>query len=158
MPNEYNDRLCAYVDILGFGRLIERLRQEKREWQQLRGLLQRIYAPGPAAAASSVDFKAQSISDAVAMSVSVSNDGLLHLCSVLQGMTLDLLEKGYFVRGAIAKGRLYHDDKMVFGEALVDAFHMETQVVRFPYGAERNLSNRQKSHGQGLQTLLPLFR
>jgi hypothetical protein len=31
-----------------------------------------------------------------------------------------------------AKGFLYHDDKMVFGEALIHAYQIESQIVKYP--------------------------
>jgi hypothetical protein len=68
----------------------------------------------------------------VAISTAVNTDGLLHLFYVLEGLTIDLLFEGYFTRGAIVKGHLYHDDKMVFGDALVNAFHLESKVARYP--------------------------
>jgi hypothetical protein len=42
------------------------------------------------------------------------------------------LHEGYFLRGAICKGRLFHDETAVFGEALVKAHGLESQIVNFP--------------------------
>jgi hypothetical protein len=42
------------------------------------------------------------------------------------------LHEGYFLRGAICKGRLFHDETAVFGEALVKAHGSESQIVNFP--------------------------
>jgi hypothetical protein len=50
----------------------------------------------------------------------------------LKALSMHLLSQGYFIRGAIVKGRLHHDDKMVFGEALVQAYDLETKVVQYP--------------------------
>ncbi len=36
------------------------------------------------------------------------------------------------MRGAIVKDRLYHDDQIVFGSALVRAYELESSVVNFP--------------------------
>ena len=36
------------------------------------------------------------------------------------------------MRGAIVKGSLYHDDSMVFGEALIRAYRFEQDVARYP--------------------------
>lgn len=66
------------------------------------------------------------------MSAAVNQFGLEHLCHALTDLTCNLLYQGFFVRGAIVKGRLYHDDQMVFGEALVRAYSMEQEVVRYP--------------------------
>jgi hypothetical protein len=43
-----------------------------------------------------------------------------------------LLAQGSFIRGALVKDRLYHDDKTVFGKALLRAYRLESSIVRFP--------------------------
>jgi hypothetical protein len=43
-----------------------------------------------------------------------------------------LLKEGYFIRGALVKGKLYHDNAMVFGEALVRAYELESNLARYP--------------------------
>lgn len=50
----------------------------------------------------------------------------------LETLSLDLLCQGFFVRGAIVRGPLYHDDHMIFGSALVRAFQFESRIARFP--------------------------
>ncbi len=78
------------------------------------------------------NFRAQSISDAVAISTAVSRFGLIEVLRTLEVLTGGLLQHGYFIRGALVKGQLYHDDKMIFGEALVRAYQLESEVVRYP--------------------------
>src|SRR5438046_8242078 len=58
--------------------------------------------------------------------------GITHLFLTVEVLALDLLSTGYFIRGAIVKGDLYHDDKMVFGPALVHAYNLERAVVDYP--------------------------
>jgi hypothetical protein len=66
------------------------------------------------------------------LSTEVTARGLTILLDAIQSLAVDLLCEGYFVRGAIVKGRLYHDEHMVFGEALVRAFEFESEQARFP--------------------------
>jgi len=126
----YEERYCAFVDILGFGDLV------KGEASPIRihALLKQIHAPhaGNEERTKESDFKAQNISDAVALSTVAISVGLEHLFYVLEDLATNLLFNGYFVRGAIAKGNLYHDDKMVFGPALVDAYTLETTIADYP--------------------------
>jgi hypothetical protein len=126
----YERRYCAFVDILGFSQLIDELGKHKGDLEFVRRLLLRIHAPqlGP----EDADYRAQSISDAVAISSKPTPAGLLHICLTLEALAIDLLCRGYFVRGAIVKGMLYHDQHTVFGEALIKAYHLESHVARFP--------------------------
>lgn len=144
----YQERYCAFIDILGFRELIGRLNRGGLESEDVRELLQRVHSPPPLQPMEmkyppielmwgdnhipDADFRAQSISDAVTISTAVNEHGLVLLCRAVASLALDFLSKGIFIRGAIVKDLLYHDDKVVFGEALVRAYLLESQVVRFP--------------------------
>jgi hypothetical protein len=81
---------------------------------------------------AATEFRAQSISDAVALSAAPCPEGMYHLFFAVGKLALQFLAKGIFIRGAITKGRLYHDASMVFGEGLVRAYHTEQIVARYP--------------------------
>lgn len=133
-PFSYEPRYCAFIDILGFRNLIDQLRGGTMTPLALRSLLTRIHQPptGTFFEFSDTGFAAQSISDAVAVSTKANAEALIQLFLSLESLALNLLHEGYFVRGAVVKGPLYHDEKMVFGEALVKAYSLEAEVVRFP--------------------------
>lgn len=131
---EYKERYCAFVDILGFRQLVERLKEGTTPFDALRDLLKRVHSAhsGTALDVHDTDFRAQSISDAVSISTNANAYGLLEIFRSLQSLALDLLVEGFFIRGAVVKAPLYHDDQMVFGEALVKAHYFESEVARFP--------------------------
>jgi hypothetical protein len=74
----YEQRYCAYVDILGFRELINNLGTKKRNFEAVRDLLRTIHTPQALIAGDleEVDFRAQSISDAVALSTRKNRLGL----------------------------------------------------------------------------------
>jgi hypothetical protein len=78
------------------------------------------------------DLKYQSISDAVALSAAPNAAGLDALCTAAEELSRMLLRSGYFPRGGITKGSLYHDHSMVFGPALIAAYRLETEVAKYP--------------------------
>lgn len=132
---EYEQRYCAFIDILGFTQLIDRLRQDVAQAATLRDLLQTVHRPPRGDYIRSFagsDIRAQSISDALCLSAACSPAGLSHMFYNLAALALELLEQGFFVRGAVVKGKLYHDDSIVFGEGLVRAYQLEQEVVRYP--------------------------
>ncbi len=59
-------------------------------------------------------------------------DGLGELLKILMGLAVDLLCEGFFVRGAVNRGPLYHDEQMVFGKALVEAYQYKSEVANYP--------------------------
>jgi hypothetical protein len=129
----YVDRYCAFIDILGFRGLIGSLKGNGNQFLTLREVLKKIHAPvGQPTVSTFTDFRAQSISDAVAISTLATDQGLMRLFQAVEELAVDLLKEGYFIRGALVKGKLYHDDTMVFGEALVQAYELERSVARYP--------------------------
>lgn len=131
---QYHDRYCAFVDILGFRQLIERLNDSPASFSALHDLLLRIHTPHSRIATDKIetDFRAQSISDAVAISANVNGLGLDQIFLSLQSLSIDLLSEGYFVRGSVVRAPLFHDDRTVFGQALVRAFHFESEIAKYP--------------------------
>lgn len=127
---DYEERYCAFVDILGFSQLVSRL-----DMEQIRRLLQIIHNPPTVGLVRNPelgDVRAQSISDAVCISAACHAYGLMHLFFVLEELAIELLGEGHFLRGAIVRGKLFHDENMVFGEALIDAYRLEQDIARYP--------------------------
>jgi hypothetical protein len=133
MSKAYEERYCAFVDILGFRQLLDQLNRGTTDFDAIRTLLLRVHNPKKLSnTQNDADFRVQSISDAVAISTSLTDEGLFQIYNALEILAQDLLFEGFFVRGAIVKGKLYHDDQMVFGDALLRAYQLETETVRFP--------------------------
>ncbi len=134
--DRYEERYCAYVDILGFTQLIADLSKDPSKFIDIQQVLQKVHQPERVELSppsrDRADFQAQSISDAVAISAHCNAIGILSLIVAVQQLVRSLLREGYFTRGAICRGKLYHDDKMVFGEALIKAHQLESEVARYP--------------------------
>jgi hypothetical protein len=129
----YIDHYCAYIDILGFRDLVKDLQSDSSRFEVLRTLLTKIHSPtNPATKSWHIDFRAQSISDAVAISTLAIDTGLMMLFIAIENLAIELLKEGFLIRGALVKGKLYHDEHMVFGDALIRAYELERTVVRFP--------------------------
>jgi len=102
----YNERYCAYLDILGFRRLIDGLKQGDRTFKFLRTLLETLHTPQKGTEKSwHTCFLAQSISDAVAISTLATPDGLIQIFHAIEKLATDLLKRGYFIRGGLVKGK-----------------------------------------------------
>ena len=130
----YQVRYVAFLDIIGFRNLITTLTDNPREVLEIRDLLKVVQTPAPLSdeVFEASDFRSTSISDAVAISTASTADGLAHMFLNIELLTLQLLQRGYFVRGAIVKGRVFHDDRQVFGQGLIQAIDLETKIVCYP--------------------------
>lgn len=134
--DRYEDRYCAFIDILGFSQLVGELRNDPSRFVEIQQLLASIHEPPKfqvnAGRKQQSDLQAQSISDAIAISTNANDAGLVALIFTVGQLVRRLLRQGYFARGAICKGRLYHDQKTIFGEALIRAYTLESEVARYP--------------------------
>jgi hypothetical protein len=130
---EYGERYCAFVDILGFRGLIGEFGRGALSITEMHDLLTTIHkTDGLSTQYWQTEFRTQSISDAVAISTNVTREGLTEILRALENLTLRLLKKGYFIRGGLVKGRLFHDENVVFGDALVEAYRLESEVALYP--------------------------
>ena len=131
MP-DYEERYCAFIDILGFRNFVKGLHRAS-DAVALRDVMRKIHAPTSGPTVSwEVDFRAQSISDAIAISTTTLDSGLYRIFEAIEKLALDLLREGYFIRGGLVRGDLYHDGSMVFGDALVRAYELEKTIARYP--------------------------
>jgi hypothetical protein len=132
--SNYPERLRAYIDILGFRGFVASLRENSTNVTALRNILEVVHRPINLGVAdrTALEYRTQSISDAVAISIVPTVQGLIELFMTVEFSAMALLASGYFIRGAITKGRLYHDEDIVFGEALIKAYDLEQTVVRYP--------------------------
>jgi hypothetical protein len=122
MGSAYDDRVVLFMDILGFRDLIRRERQD---------------VVAEALAAIAVQYKENiqisAFSDNVAVSMIVAGGcELLQIIQVSSYLSWLLLHKGVLSRGGIAIGKLHHDNGIIFGPALNDAYELESQVAVYP--------------------------
>ena len=66
------------------------------------------------------------------MSSAKTITGLVHIFSSITDLSVRLLTEGLLIRGAVAKGPLYHKQSVMFGPALLDAYGLETNVAMYP--------------------------
>jgi hypothetical protein len=78
------------------------------------------------------DFQFQTFSDSIVMSSAATLTGLLHIFHSITELNISLLKPGLLTRGAVARGKLYHDRSVIFGPALLNAYGIETTVAKYP--------------------------
>jgi hypothetical protein len=129
----YIDRYVAFVDILGFSEIVRQTHgaTTTTRTEALARTLTEIGASHPSLNESD-DFQFQSFSDSIVMSSSKTFTGLVHIFSSITDLSIRLLTEGLLIRGAVAKGPLYHKQSVIFGPALLDAYGLETNVAMYP--------------------------
>jgi hypothetical protein len=129
----YSDRYVAFVDLLGFSSIVRQSEhdQTSKRFDALVGALTEIGSHHPSLNASD-DFQFQSFSDSVVMSSAPTPTGLVQILSSISDLAIRLLKTSLLIRGAIAKGKLYHKQPVIFGPALLDAYSSEVNIAKFP--------------------------
>ncbi|MEK7995523.1 MAG: hypothetical protein AAB403_17115 [Planctomycetota bacterium] len=128
----YETRYCAFVDILGFQSMLrtteaENIRQILMSVRNLPLAEGRDRLPF-----SQSDLKFQSFSDNICVSAANNADGLAHIMHSLEALAIALLDGGTLLRGGIVRGNLFHDEHVVFGDALVAAYNLESTIANHP--------------------------
>ena len=132
---DYEDRLVAFIDVLGFSEMVEDTATNVNKLRHLTAALKSLYdriwlweADG-----SYSSFAFTQFSDSIVIS---SLAGTADSFEMLQQLLLGVMELvdsyDVLVRGGIARGQLIHDSVMVVGPAMVEAYHLESKKAIYP--------------------------
>ncbi|MDD3122474.1 MAG: hypothetical protein PHC62_03040 [Candidatus Izemoplasmatales bacterium] len=136
---DYEERLVLFVDILGFKNMIKSKdkTQHNNVIKAMEAILKMNIAIGKGMELGNRNsIRVTILSDSVCCSINSDDFDnqaqliiLLNSACAFQGF---LLERGILSRGAICIGDFYHSEKILFGEALVDSYVLETTKAIYP--------------------------
>lgn len=140
--DEYEERFCIFLDILGFKEHVTASAEQSREGRDRLAALNDLmtaFAPVPDHAQRHLlaDQRETQFSDSLVISCSNTMDIRQNqhpeyvVLVRLHYMLLKLLSLGFLVRGGLARGKLVHRGTKVFGPALNDAVALEKKAI-FP--------------------------
>ena len=117
----YRDRYVALLDILGFSDLTEKADGHPNWRAWLRDCISALNTTLPPHIEVN-GFRFAQFSDTIVMSAYRSPNGLLSIISGCTMLTTNMLNRGILLRGGIAAGNFHHDERMMFGPALIRAY------------------------------------
>lgn len=126
-PHAYQDRYVAYIDILGFKNLVDASIHDRPLFNTLRSILSSSIKN-----ISNVNIQIHQFSDSIIISAKHDNEGLNNIIKSLSSICEFLLIQYILTRGALTKGKLYSDDRSVFGPALIKAYQLECDTAVYP--------------------------
>lgn len=130
---QYEERLVAFLDILGFKEIIKKTESETTELENLISLLRRIkdgIEELDKEDENPTDIRMSVFSDSIIISAALTKDVNIFAGQLLQ-TNIWLLEQGYFVRGGVDYGKVYHKENTVFGPAFIRAYELE-KIADYP--------------------------
>jgi hypothetical protein len=130
----YEDRLVAFVDILGWSDMIANPATSAEKLALPATVLDLFVMDSNSEGFSGI--KATLMSDTLVASWIHCKDGNTDWTAwyvlKLMGVVKSLWYYDIYTRGAIVFGKLFHDGQMVFGPALLEAYNIEKKVAVYP--------------------------
>jgi hypothetical protein len=133
----YEDRVLAFVDVLGWKDLIDQSVSQPAVFELILGATSTIRLPslltdGDDSAAEDGDVHAAHFSDTFVLSAPPEEGAITILLSYVRSLCSVLLKAGHYTRGAIVRGALFHRHDVIFGPALVEAYLLEKNCAKYP--------------------------
>lgn len=132
----YENRLVAYIDILGFSKLIVKPESKHSVVPWLINILNAIkYNEGikdQFGEELDVRMEFTAFSDCFVLSSMIPQDPVntaLYRVTLICSL---LLKSGLFARGAIVEGQLFHKNNIVFGPGFIEAYNKERKESIYP--------------------------
>ena len=143
---KYEERILAYIDILGFEKAVEETIEKNMEngketenidkIQKIDNLLEEVrlhsnireYLLGEPKIKGRV---VSQFSDSLVISYLKESD-IHHILLDIYFLCVMALEKGFLYRGAIVCGKVIHTENKIFGPAFIDAYKIEKNIAVFP--------------------------
>ncbi|WP_448213473.1 hypothetical protein [Colwellia sp. MEBiC06753] len=136
MNENYNKRLCLFLDILGFSTLVKS--NECSKVHQVIGDIKSTLK-------SNKEFMekigsepiATTFSDCIVLSVAAKAPEVEEAANILATATVKMLQDTYLnqkiaLRGGMSYGELYHAEDAVFGPAMIKSYELESQFADWP--------------------------
>lgn len=129
----FDTRIVAFVDILGFGSLVQHLENDEVLHRKVYSALKRIKdvkASSLQGNTAQSELEVSVFSDSIAISATKDNYhsviwSTIHLQSTL-------LTLGVLTRGGISCGKTVHEDDILYGEGMIRAYKLESRAAVYP--------------------------
>ena len=139
--NRYlEERIVAFIDILGFKNIVEESLKSNEVAENLHNALDTIYRlkaenDNPYNTYSQRNFGVEisTFSDCVVISYPITHKGgLFEIIIDLIHLQLELALNNVLIRGGLSIGYIHHSEKMVYGPAMNKAYKLESEIAKYP--------------------------
>lgn len=132
---EYKNKIVAFLDILGFESLIFSLSTQPELHKRINSALKVIKATRDSSLLENTaqrNLEVNQFSDSIAISSEPTMDGFISVIWACGWLQADLLYSGILTRGGISIGPLVHENDLIYGEAMIKAYQIESSVAVYP--------------------------
>lgn len=141
----YENRIVLFLDILGFRAIIDKtvdkqddnntsgIEELYTKLEEVRKFLNARLKQKEIFQDRNFSLRVTQFSDSIIISfINDDNRTLLKLIRTIQELIINFVNSGMLCRGAISYGKLIHDNRIIFGPALNDAYETETKAAMYP--------------------------
>lgn len=125
MEIKYEDKIVAFIDVLGFSNLVysDKLEPISHYYEMILTDFKE--------AAIKKNLKFLMISDSIVVHAPQTKDGFFAVIKVLSSLQHRLLLKGILIRGGVSFGKLYvnETDNIIVGTGLINAYNLEKKAI-----------------------------
>lgn len=146
----FQQRFIAFVDILGFSALVERMSKEDRLFTTVRDILKGLdrqsrgfqqyrrkhrekrketLRKGVIPLVAETNLQMTAFSDCYVLSEVAP---AWHVVAAVQALGSRFLAEGILTRGAVVQGKAYHNGRVLFGPGIISAYRLESEVAKYP--------------------------
>lgn len=136
MNTVYKDRYIVFIDILGFKDIVNKSNNDNKKAKEILENLkyiERIKKENDEIfKLTSINRKVTIFSDSIIISYPLlhSESGcFLSLVLDIIYIIIELLDKGVYIRGGMTYGKLYHENNICFGPAMIEAYSLEQEAI-----------------------------
>ncbi|MBT1443080.1 hypothetical protein KJI95_00870 [Shewanella sp. JM162201] len=130
---EYEEKLVAFVDILGFSSLIGKIEEDEKLHKVLHWALTHINSYKRTSEMENTahsDLEVSVFSDCIVVTSDMNNfHALVWAVGWLQAQ---LLGGGILTRGGISIGKVHHSDGILYGSGMLNAYRIENSAAVYP--------------------------
>lgn len=135
----YEERIVAFVDILGFKSMVDKSEESYQEQNRIMEAMDIIHGYKTMndkfldGGLLELGIQITTFSDSVIISYPITYDGgIFFIMLDLIHLQIDLLRLGMFIRGGISVGNAHHDEFNAFDPAIVKAYELESTMAIYP--------------------------
>jgi hypothetical protein len=132
----YEQRLVAFVDVLGWRSAVERSVADPEQVQKLGLALTVMQGHGKMLDSIRERFpnsaRLSQFSDSIIVSAQLTAEGFSELLNGISFLSRVFPWQGLWLRGGITVGPVYHNNNIAFGPAIVEAYELESKKADAP--------------------------
>lgn len=135
---EYDQRIIASIDILGFSEFIDKSTQNENCFNKLKNTFKYLLElkndnDHGTFSQKDIDKQVTIFSDSIVISYPADLKGsTFYMLQDITHIQLDMMNRGILIRGGVTVGKLIHDDNIVYGPAMVEAHLLESKEAIYP--------------------------